>query len=177
MACGLEDDTQCYVELGWLEEYMNLPDVRKALGVDARALDFVACDNDTNWRFMLHGDGMRDSKSLLTELVDEGVRLLVYAGNVGESHVTSIVVCSSVYTQVDSKRYDVQLHGQTLAAHIIFTETDSGLPRRASRNGSRNSRRCTRRPSARRRSSRGLCLTGKRVSYAAQARAQGTSRT
>ncbi|KAJ7684476.1 serine carboxypeptidase [Mycena polygramma] len=83
MPCDTKvDGPLCYAELDWLAEYMNLPDVRKALGADARAPDFVACDNATNFRFMLHGDGMRDSKSLLTELVDEGVRLLVYAGNV-----------------------------------------------------------------------------------------------
>lgn len=74
----------CYDEIPWLEEYMNRADVKRALGADPRAPEFVACDNKTNILFALQGDGMRDSASLLTELVDAGIRLLVYAGNVGE---------------------------------------------------------------------------------------------
>ncbi|KAJ6585263.1 serine carboxypeptidase [Mycena capillaripes] len=76
------DPPLCYVEPEWIGEYLNRPEVRKELGVDPRAPDFVACNDEMNFGFMLHGDGMRNSKSLLTELVDEGIRLLVYAGNV-----------------------------------------------------------------------------------------------
>ncbi|KAJ6621796.1 serine carboxypeptidase [Mycena sp. CBHHK59/15] len=76
------DGPMCYKEIPWLEEYMRLPEVKRALGVDPRARDFVACSDEINIGFGLHGDGMRDSKRLLTELVDEGIRLLVYAGNV-----------------------------------------------------------------------------------------------
>jgi len=32
-----------------------------------------------NYAFELQGDGMRNSAALLPELVDEGIRLLVYA--------------------------------------------------------------------------------------------------
>ncbi|KAJ6584134.1 serine carboxypeptidase [Mycena vulgaris] len=74
--------TSCYPELSWLEEYMNRPEIKRALGVDPRAKDFVSCNNEMNFAFMLQGDGMRDSKRLLTELVDDGIRLLIYAGNV-----------------------------------------------------------------------------------------------
>jgi cathepsin A (carboxypeptidase C) len=73
----------CYPELAWIDEYMNLPEVRRALGADSRAPEFTACNLEMNFAFMLQGDGMRDSKSLLTELVNDGIRLLVYAGNVG----------------------------------------------------------------------------------------------
>lgn len=37
-----------------------------------------------NQAFTLNGDGMHNSALLLPELVDAGVRLLVYAGNAGE---------------------------------------------------------------------------------------------
>jgi cathepsin A (carboxypeptidase C) len=83
MSCdGAVDPPLCYVEPEWITEYLNLPQVRKELGVDPRAPDFAACNYEMNFSFMLHGDGMRNSKSLLTELVDEGIRLLIYAGNV-----------------------------------------------------------------------------------------------
>ncbi|KAF7314566.1 Serine carboxypeptidase [Mycena kentingensis (nom. inval.)] len=72
----------CYEEIAWVEEYMARPDVRSALGADPRAPPFAACNYDMNVAFMYAGDGMRDSYRLLPELVDEGVRLLIYAGDV-----------------------------------------------------------------------------------------------
>ncbi|KAJ7689127.1 serine carboxypeptidase [Mycena rosella] len=76
------DGPLCYQELPWIDEYMNQPEVKQALGADPRAPNFTACNYEMNFAFMLQGDGMRDSKSLLTELVDDGIRLLIYAGNV-----------------------------------------------------------------------------------------------
>ncbi|KAJ7451590.1 serine carboxypeptidase [Mycena latifolia] len=76
------DGPLCYSELPWINEYMNLPEVKQALGADPRAPVFEACSNEINFSFMLQGDGMRNTKGLLTELVDDGIRLLIYAGNV-----------------------------------------------------------------------------------------------
>ncbi|KAJ7817330.1 serine carboxypeptidase [Mycena leptocephala] len=76
-----ETNPDCYAELDWMTEYMNRLDVRTALGVDPRAPKFVECNTDMLVEFMSQGDGMRDTKSVVTELVDEGIRLLVYAGN------------------------------------------------------------------------------------------------
>ncbi|KAJ6536304.1 Alpha/Beta hydrolase protein [Mycena capillaripes] len=77
-----ETNPDCYEEDNWVDEYMNRLDVRTALGVDPRAPEFVGCNNDMIVEFMSQGDGMRDTKSVVPELVDEGIRLLVYAGNV-----------------------------------------------------------------------------------------------
>ncbi|KAJ7758146.1 peptidase S10 serine carboxypeptidase [Mycena maculata] len=82
LPCDQSENSLCYEELSWVDEYMNLPGVKRALGADPRAANFTACNTDMTVAFMLQGDGMRDSKRLLTELVDEGIRLLVYAGNV-----------------------------------------------------------------------------------------------
>ncbi|KAJ7314342.1 Alpha/Beta hydrolase protein [Mycena albidolilacea] len=78
-----ETNPDCYAELNWMAEYMNRRDVRTALGVDPRAPEFVGCNMDMLVEFMAHGDGMRDTKSVVPELVHEGIRLLVYAGNTG----------------------------------------------------------------------------------------------
>lgn len=42
----------------------------------------VAMDR-VNQNFMYQGDGMHNSAALLPELINDGVRLLVYAGNAG----------------------------------------------------------------------------------------------
>lgn len=71
---------ECFPEIGWLENWMNGEDVKRSLGVDL-SLTFKACKADVDKEFALQADAMRDSALLLTDLVDNGVRLLVYAGN------------------------------------------------------------------------------------------------
>lgn len=59
---------------------MNRSEVKRALGVPPQ-LHFESCSNEVNRDFNKRGDGMRNSAALLPELIDDGVRLLVYAGN------------------------------------------------------------------------------------------------
>jgi hypothetical protein len=37
-----------------------------------------------NQAFMMQGDGMHNAAALLPELIEDGVRLLIYAGNAGQ---------------------------------------------------------------------------------------------
>jgi cathepsin A (carboxypeptidase C) len=74
---------ECFPEIGWLESWMNGEDVKSSLGVDP-TLTFEACNADVSKDFALQADAMRNSALLLTDLVNEGVRLLVYAGNTGQ---------------------------------------------------------------------------------------------
>ena len=59
---------------------MNRPENKKALGVNSK-LDFASCNMDVNQAFFAQGDGSHNSAELLPELINDGVRLLVYAGN------------------------------------------------------------------------------------------------
>ena len=59
---------------------MNLPATKKALGVNP-ALDFQSCNMEVNQAFFGQGDGMHNSAALLPELLADGIRLLVYAGD------------------------------------------------------------------------------------------------
>ena len=68
---------------------MNGEDVKRALGVDP-TLTFEACKEDVNKDFALQADAMQNSALLLTDLVNEGVRLLVYAGNAGQPLRTTL---------------------------------------------------------------------------------------
>jgi len=62
---------------------MNNPANKAALGVNPDR-PFASCNMDVNRAFTMNGDGMHNSAALLPELVDAGVRLLVYAGNAGK---------------------------------------------------------------------------------------------
>lgn len=78
-----KDGPLCYKQMQWIEEWMNNPANKAALGVDPTR-HFASCNMEVNQAFTLNGDGMHNSALLLPELVDAGVRLLVYAGNAGE---------------------------------------------------------------------------------------------
>lgn len=78
--CTKEDGPLCYKEAAWLDTWMNIDSNKKALGVNPSA-QFESCSSKVNQAFTLQGDLTRNSGRLLPELVNDGVRLLVYAGN------------------------------------------------------------------------------------------------
>jgi cathepsin A (carboxypeptidase C) len=90
--CDRETDGDlCYKQMGWIETWMNEPSHKAALGVDPNRR-FVSCSHEVNRQFMMQGDGMHNSAALLPDLINDGIRLLVYAGITGEA-APSFVVC------------------------------------------------------------------------------------
>jgi len=75
-----KDGDLCYKQLLWVETWMNNPKNKAALGVNPEQT-FASCNMEVNRAFAMQGDGMRNSALLLPELVNDGIRLLVYAGN------------------------------------------------------------------------------------------------
>lgn len=64
----------------WIETFLNQPSAKKTLGVPSD-IKFESCNMNVNQAFMGQGDGMKNSAVLLGPLIDDGIRLLVYAGN------------------------------------------------------------------------------------------------
>ncbi|CAO1617597.1 unnamed protein product [Parajaminaea phylloscopi] len=78
--CDREKDGQlCYREMEWMEVYMNKPEVKKAFGA-SNDVDFQSCNLDINKGFLLQGDSMHNSAALLPPLIDDGIRVGIYAG-------------------------------------------------------------------------------------------------
>ncbi|KAG6909590.1 hypothetical protein DXG01_016629 [Tephrocybe rancida] len=75
-----KDGDLCYKQMNWIDTWMNIPANKAALGVNPDQT-FASCNMDVNRAFTMQGDGMHNSAALLPELVNDGVRLLVYAGN------------------------------------------------------------------------------------------------
>ncbi|KAJ7657895.1 carboxypeptidase C [Mycena polygramma] len=75
-----EDGDLCYRQMNWIDTWMNDPKVKVALGVDP-SRKFASCNMEVNQAFLFQGDGAHNSAKLLGELIDGGVRLLIYAGN------------------------------------------------------------------------------------------------
>src|SRR5258708_16189928 len=72
--------------MGWVETYLNNAIVKHDLGVNPET-EFKSCNMEVNQAFMAQADGMHNSASVLPELLESGVRLLVYAG---EWHLGSV---------------------------------------------------------------------------------------
>ena len=66
--------------------WLNGVDVKKELGANP-AINFTTRNQKVSKDFLSSGDSMHYPAGLLTDLVENGVRLLVYAGDTGESNV------------------------------------------------------------------------------------------
>ncbi|KAF6764643.1 carboxypeptidase C [Ephemerocybe angulata] len=75
-----KDGDLCYKQMTWIENWLNNPKIKTTLGVNP-GLNFASCNMEVNQGFALAGDGASNSAVLLPELINDGVRLLVYAGN------------------------------------------------------------------------------------------------
>ncbi|KAG9311668.1 Alpha/Beta hydrolase protein [Chiua virens] len=75
-----KDGPLCYQEMSWVETYLNQADVKAALGVNPQR-NFESCNMAVNQAFTFQGDSMHNTPALLPPLINDGVRLLVYAGN------------------------------------------------------------------------------------------------
>jgi len=97
-----EDGPLCYKQLQWIETYMNNPDVRKSLGV-SKDRTFESCNmqvlrislvfpfmrlsrslyapTQINQAFQFQGDVAHNTASLIPTLLQDGIRILIYAGD------------------------------------------------------------------------------------------------
>ena len=78
-----KDGPLCYKEMEWISVWLNNEDIKMELGVDP-AITFNVSSQDVYRDFLSSGDLMHYSAGLLTDLVNDGVRLLVYAGDTGK---------------------------------------------------------------------------------------------
>jgi len=80
--CTLEElsDSLCYPETKKIGHYLNLPDVRKTLGVDKAHGPWSSCDNLVGTNFHASLDQVGKTWLYVSNLLERGVRILNYAG-------------------------------------------------------------------------------------------------
>lgn len=89
LPCDPESDGPlCYKQMGWIDVWLNEPSHKAELGANP-SRKFESCNMAINQAFQMQGDSMHDSSALLPDLINDGVRLLVYAGNAGMSKLFS----------------------------------------------------------------------------------------
>ena len=79
-----KDGPLCYKQMEWIPVWLNDEEVKKELGVNPD-ITFEVSSEEVAKAFLSSGDLMHYSAGLLTDLVNDGVRLLVYAGDTGET--------------------------------------------------------------------------------------------
>ncbi|KAL6301520.1 Alpha/Beta hydrolase protein [Sparassis latifolia] len=127
-----KDGDLCYPQMSWIEMWMNLPEQKYELGVNP-AQEFSACNMEVNQAFALQGDGAHNSAKLLPELVENGIRLLVYAG-------TADMMCNFIgnerwVEQLESKFRDEFASAQSVPWTVTETGKIGGLVRSAGGHG------------------------------------------
>ncbi|KAH9051982.1 Alpha/Beta hydrolase protein [Lactarius vividus] len=105
------DGPLCYKEIGWTETWLNDPKTKAALGADS-SRTYEACNMKVNAAFMYQGDGMHNSAALLPELINDGIRLLVYAGNAD-------LVCNYIGNEAWVENLEHKFHKEFKAAPSI----------------------------------------------------------
>jgi cathepsin A (carboxypeptidase C) len=73
----------CYPEFTDIEKWLNSTSVKCALGVDP-TYNFATVNSHVQMPFYYKGQATLNSAALLTPLVNKGIRLLAYAGDVGK---------------------------------------------------------------------------------------------
>ncbi|AMD21959.1 HFR104Wp [Eremothecium sinecaudum] len=69
----------CYDDLQYMSDYLNMPEVMEAVGAEVDY--FEGCNTDINRNFLLAGDWMKPYHEYVTALLDEGLPVLLYAGD------------------------------------------------------------------------------------------------
>jgi hypothetical protein len=116
-SCDITDLPPCYAEFTWINTWMNKTSTKIALGVNPQR-----SYNVVNWllnrEIAATGEGMAKTASLLPELINDGVRLLVYAGDAGARFQ---LLRPETESNIDKFRwYDDQLHGECSCPIVIY---------------------------------------------------------
>lgn len=69
----------CYEQLQYIDDYLNLPEVKTSLGVEVD--EYQSCNFDVNRNFMFAGDWMQPYFKKVIDLLESGLPVLIYAGD------------------------------------------------------------------------------------------------
>ncbi|KAK6904545.1 hypothetical protein I203_105360 [Kwoniella mangroviensis CBS 8507] len=94
------DGPLCYKEMSWMETYLNKPEIKKQLGAPDN-VEFQSCNMQINQNFLLQGDATHNSGALLNDLVDSGIRVLIYSGEA--DMLVNAIGCSRVVDNLETK--------------------------------------------------------------------------
>ncbi|KAI0056758.1 alpha/beta-hydrolase [Artomyces pyxidatus] len=111
----------CYPVTKIIEEFLNLPDVRMTLGIDAHVSQFALCSDDVAFAFNFAYDTLHPSIDYVAGLLERGVDVLIYAGTydwignwVGNERWTLAMDWSGKAQFVDQELRDWKIDGKVV---------------------------------------------------------------
>ncbi|CCO37649.1 carboxypeptidase C [Rhizoctonia solani AG-1 IB] len=137
--CSHKGDSECYDASRWITTYLNKPEVKKELG-GRPDVAFGSCNTTVYTGFIKSGDAARNSAPLLPELINDGVRMLIYAGDAdllcpGTGQIPWMEHLDTRFQQkfLDSPAKDFRTHNRTAgfvrstggnkeAGHVAYVE-------------------------------------------------------
>ncbi|KAH3899407.1 probable Carboxypeptidase Y [Saccharomycodes ludwigii] len=69
----------CYKDMENIDKYLNLNEVKEAVGADVE--EYESCNFDVNRNFLFNGDWMKPYHEAVQDLLDQGLPVLIYAGD------------------------------------------------------------------------------------------------
>ncbi|CAI5757802.1 unnamed protein product [Candida verbasci] len=75
-----DEGGNCYVEMDYMDDYLNLEYVKKAVGAENIDI-FTSCDDTVFRNFLLNGDEQKPFQQYVAELLDHNIPVLIYAGD------------------------------------------------------------------------------------------------
>lgn len=70
----------CYSQMQYIDDYLNQPEVKAAVGAEVD--NYESCNFDINRNFLFTGDWMKpDFRDAIIEVLDSGLPVLIYAGD------------------------------------------------------------------------------------------------
>ncbi|OWB75580.1 hypothetical protein B5S31_g5499 [[Candida] boidinii] len=69
----------CYKEMGYIDNYLNKPEVMTILGCEVEK--YTGCDDDVFRRFLLTGDEMKPFQQYISKTLESNIPVLIYAGD------------------------------------------------------------------------------------------------
>ncbi|CAL1185327.1 unnamed protein product [Candida parapsilosis] len=101
-----EEGGNCYVEMDYVDDYLNLDYVKQAVG--ASNIDiFTSCDDTVFRNFILDGDEFKPFQQYVAELLDHDIPVLIYAGD-------KDYICNWLGNYAWANKLDYQ-HGEAFA--------------------------------------------------------------
>ncbi|ORY86969.1 Alpha/Beta hydrolase protein [Protomyces lactucae-debilis] len=69
----------CYPQMGWIQNYLNQPEVMKKLGAEVDT--YESCNMNINRNFLFNGDWMKPYYLAVPYLLEQGIPVNIYAGD------------------------------------------------------------------------------------------------
>lgn len=118
----------CYPQMGWIQKYLNQKSVMKAVGAEVD--NYESCNMNINRNFLFNGDWMRPYYLAVPHLLENGIPVLIYAGDA--DFICKFFAVYVYFTNFGKATGWVIRHGLTLLITTNMTNTQKPKSRTGS---------------------------------------------